>query len=535
MGNTAGQVDPVHVQELERKLLLPSPHNPRGAIDPQAPELAELVASIERHGIQIPLHVAPLPGSKAGQYVVLCGGRRLAAAKAAKLATVPAIVHVGMTEEEAWALTLSENIARQDLTPLEFSKAAAHTLEVYDGDATAAASTLGVSVRRLGLLIRLQELSPNWQASIADPQDPLCRYSSAHLELIARYPEDTQEAILQAAPGQQRYQDVPTVAEFESWLNEQYERQLSKAPWALACAELTEAPACNACPKRSSLQGLLFAPEDGEPAPQDRCLDAACWLAKTAAHLKATANALKQKHGAVALISTATRTNYQERQSIAKMLGSPVKDTWQYEKAKRSEDGARPALVVNGPGLGKLRWIAGKQSAEQEDGAPEVKQSKAQLHRALEDARARTFAEAVKDHVDNLQAVPVDEKGEPRLNLVLAASAAFLAYEPIVLQGDLNGGGMWKALAAFAAAGTTEILAALWPGVCASLAEAVPLGSYMEAEVSQASALGLCELLGIDPAPFHLAAVEKHPDPKAKAKSKATRSRIPAAKQEATT
>ena len=86
---------------------------PRRYFDPQA--LQELVASIKLHGILQPLLVRPLPK---GGYELVAGERRYRAATEAKLTEVPVVIKE-LDDDAAWAISLIENLQREDLNPLE--------------------------------------------------------------------------------------------------------------------------------------------------------------------------------------------------------------------------------------------------------------------------------------------------------------------------------------------------------------------------------------------------------------------------------
>ena len=86
---------------------------PRRYFDPIA--LQELVASIELHGILQPLLVRPL---SQGGYELVAGERRYRAAKIVGLSEVPVVVKE-LDDESALAISLIENLQREDLNPIE--------------------------------------------------------------------------------------------------------------------------------------------------------------------------------------------------------------------------------------------------------------------------------------------------------------------------------------------------------------------------------------------------------------------------------
>lgn len=89
------------------------PQQPRRYFDPD--KLEQLVLSIKEHGILEPLLVRPRPG---GEYELVAGERRYRAAQKLGLAEVPVVIRK-LTDEEALALSLIENLHREDLNPVE--------------------------------------------------------------------------------------------------------------------------------------------------------------------------------------------------------------------------------------------------------------------------------------------------------------------------------------------------------------------------------------------------------------------------------
>lgn len=95
------------------------PKNPRKNIG----DVSELTESIKKSGILQNLTVVPwvseLSGaSEEGQYTVVIGHRRLAAAKKAGLKELPCAIKE-MTPAEQLATMLAENVQRNDLSPIE--------------------------------------------------------------------------------------------------------------------------------------------------------------------------------------------------------------------------------------------------------------------------------------------------------------------------------------------------------------------------------------------------------------------------------
>jgi ParB family chromosome partitioning protein len=102
-----------NVTEILVTDIKPSPFQPRRTFAPEA--LAELAASIERHGVLQPIVVRGLPQ---GGYELIAGERRWRAAQQAGLAAIPAVQR-DVSDKEASAFALIENIQRENLNVVE--------------------------------------------------------------------------------------------------------------------------------------------------------------------------------------------------------------------------------------------------------------------------------------------------------------------------------------------------------------------------------------------------------------------------------
>ncbi|RJQ27406.1 MAG: ParB/RepB/Spo0J family partition protein [Peptococcaceae bacterium] len=101
------------IREISIQLIRPNPRQPRQVFDEE--KLAELAGSIKEHGVVQPIMVRSLED---GQYELVAGERRLRACRHLGMETIPALVRE-YNEQDAVAISLIENIQRQDLNPLE--------------------------------------------------------------------------------------------------------------------------------------------------------------------------------------------------------------------------------------------------------------------------------------------------------------------------------------------------------------------------------------------------------------------------------
>jgi ParB/RepB/Spo0J family partition protein len=144
--------------------------NPRSEFGDE--QMAELVASIKRHGIITPLTLAP---DGEGGFTIIAGERRYRAAKAAKLRQVPA--QVRDANGEALTLAVTENVIRADLTPTEEARAYRRLVDEH-GSAAKVARLVGRSERLISERLDLLRLPDGAQTLLAARRVPLACVSA---------------------------------------------------------------------------------------------------------------------------------------------------------------------------------------------------------------------------------------------------------------------------------------------------------------------------------------------------------------------
>jgi ParB family chromosome partitioning protein len=126
--------------------------------------LEELAASIKANGVIQAIVVRPLPeGSGTARYEIVAGERRWHAAKLAGLTDIPVIVRQ-LSDKEAVAVALIENIQREELTSAEEARALKRLIEEFSLTHAQVAETVGRSRTAVTNLIRLLDLP----ASVVD-------------------------------------------------------------------------------------------------------------------------------------------------------------------------------------------------------------------------------------------------------------------------------------------------------------------------------------------------------------------------------
>lgn len=142
------------LQNLAISKLQPGKYQPRTNMDPVA--LAELAESIKAQGVMQPILVRPI---NADQYEIIAGERRWRAAQLAGLAEVPALVRQ-VADESALAMSLIENIQRENLNPLEQALGIQRLINEFGMTHQTAGEALGNSRSTISNLLRLLNLSP---------------------------------------------------------------------------------------------------------------------------------------------------------------------------------------------------------------------------------------------------------------------------------------------------------------------------------------------------------------------------------------
>ncbi len=139
----------------------PNPDQPRHYFEDEA--LAELAASIEKHGILQPLLVRPMPD---GSYQIVAGERRWRAARMAGLKEVPVVIRE-LTDRETAELALIENLQREDLNPMEEAKGYQYLMDQYDLTQEQVATAVDKSRPAVANVLRLLKL-PEATASLVE-------------------------------------------------------------------------------------------------------------------------------------------------------------------------------------------------------------------------------------------------------------------------------------------------------------------------------------------------------------------------------
>ncbi|HYP82467.1 ParB/RepB/Spo0J family partition protein [Variovorax sp.] len=140
--------------------MVPGVYQPRTRMDEGA--LYELAESIKAQGIMQPILVRRLDADSAraknADYEIIAGERRFRAARLAGLTEVPVLVR-DVPDESAAAMSLIENIQREDLNPLEEAQGLQRLVNEFGLTHEAAAQAVGRSRSAASNLLRLLNLA----------------------------------------------------------------------------------------------------------------------------------------------------------------------------------------------------------------------------------------------------------------------------------------------------------------------------------------------------------------------------------------
>jgi len=140
------------LKELDVDLIQRGIYQPRVHFNDEA--LQELADSIKAQGVVQPIVVRPIAG---GRYEIIAGERRWRASQLAELQTIPVVIK-DIDDKTTAAVSLIENIQREDLNPIEESRALQRLIDEFGLTHQECADTVGRSRASVSNLLRLQDL-----------------------------------------------------------------------------------------------------------------------------------------------------------------------------------------------------------------------------------------------------------------------------------------------------------------------------------------------------------------------------------------
>ena len=158
-----------------------NPYQPRQVFNEEA--LQELADSIKEHGVFQPIIIK----KSIKGYEIIAGERRVKASKLAGLDEIPAIVR-DFTDEEMMEIALLENLQRENLNPMEESRAYKKLIETLNLTQEELAKKLGKSRSYITNMIGLQKLPSSIQTMISDN-----KMSMGHARVLSKLENEEQQ------------------------------------------------------------------------------------------------------------------------------------------------------------------------------------------------------------------------------------------------------------------------------------------------------------------------------------------------------
>ena len=279
---------------IELALIAPSLTNPRKNFNPT--KLAELAEDIKRRGIDTPITVRPLPGSRVAdtdrtvQFELVCGERRLRASELAGVATIPAMVRA-LTDDQALEIQLCENLKRDDLTELEEAEGYETLMKHANISADQVGERIGKSRSYVYGRIKLLDLCSEARVSLRDGD-----IDASRALLVARIPDHKLQIKamkeIVAGHGYSMHKEPMTYRVALEHLQHNYMLKLSEAKFKITSVDLVpSAGSCKTCTKRTGHDPDLFSDVKGA----DICIDPPCFHKKEEAHAAALVKEAKDK------------------------------------------------------------------------------------------------------------------------------------------------------------------------------------------------------------------------------------------------
>jgi ParB family chromosome partitioning protein len=172
----AGEAELLH---LPVEAVHPNPRQPRRRFEPEA--TSGLAASIRLQGVLQPVVVRP---RREGGYELVAGERRWRAAREAGVPTIPAVVR-DVGDRDTLLLALVENVARENLSPVEEARAYASLIDEFELSLGDVAERVGRSKPSVSNRVRLLELPEDvlWMLARGD-------LTEGHARAVLALPDD---------------------------------------------------------------------------------------------------------------------------------------------------------------------------------------------------------------------------------------------------------------------------------------------------------------------------------------------------------
>ena len=406
------------LKNLPVKDLYPSPHNNRTSF-----EVTTLAESIKTQGLIEPIVVRRL-ACKDGEYEIVCGERRWRAHIEAGLDTIAAMVRE-LSDEDARAITLTENMQREDLSPLEQAEGVQSYLDM-GWDIARIASQLGQNRTWVASRANLCKLTDFWKTELNEVAEDEYRmavipqYPIRHLEAVAKLSPDEQDGLLKILNAKSY---VPSYAELTRQIEERT-RPLKKAPFPMDWKvlkkndegkEVVHVADCESCPMRQGAAPDLFGITSRVEAKDDKCQSSKCYKRKAILWSKhklslerqKTKESLESSRPSSELVLD-LRRHIEDTRIYYTARGVKSLEDEQFEKCLKADDNARKGMCE-----GTLIYVLQVTDKQAEQDKREKTASKNDLESAVRYAHRQQTKEVRKSMRESLNSLAIPGIGVP--------------------------------------------------------------------------------------------------------------------------
>lgn len=233
-------------------------HNPRKFRAKK--RMDEMRESVRADGVLQPILVRIHPETN-GRYELVAGHTRFDLATDVGLPTIPALVK-DVSDEDMLKLATSENVHRENMTPVDEGQAAKELLIKHSNDQDEVCRILGWSKTKLLGRMQLTHCIPEVSQALCDEE-----ITVGHAQLLSGMREAAQPGGLKLVINDKLTTDD---------LRKRIEAQALRLK-----AAIFDKTDCEGCPHNSSQQSSLF----GSVSETDRCLNKDCFSEKTQVRL----------------------------------------------------------------------------------------------------------------------------------------------------------------------------------------------------------------------------------------------------------
>lgn len=360
------------IENLKLENIFPSKTNPRKSFDEKG--LQELAESIKEYGLLQPILVRPIlddfDKDLKPNYEIIYGERRYRASVLAKMTTIKAQIEY-MDDDKAFEIQVLENLQREDVSPLDEARAFHSLMKKESLDWLA--SKINKSKKYVLDRVKLLDLCDYAMETLEAGVLPI-----GHAVLLSKIDKGNQDKIMK---GSGVIMNINMSKDKNDYTHSYCTKTLSVLKCIISETMLSfdksnfdlndenllpKAGSCQACPKRTINENLLF----GDITHKDMCTDSLCFNAKIKQQLEVNLEKAKNEFGSI-------QVGEKDKWSSHKIILKGGKEAVYFKEEKINEY-IIPVMINKTDNwsaryLGKTVWIEDKSKVIEETEEPKEK------------------------------------------------------------------------------------------------------------------------------------------------------------------